>query len=245
MAVAGIGAAVVSGYFMILKLSQVMPFLLAALLGSIMVCFSVLAFETVIVFLRRHQKTIASLFIGAWFAIWVFTLLACVSGFFSFYSSILKTEIEQTAPQQINRQQLDLVHERQSDLRNNIAEKRKEIEDLQTLVAQMSTSMADREKYAGEYANAQARLLSREDQLTKLQDDLQATRDQESTLIASTPSIVTEQRSADFYGWLSGITGIRSGTLELIVSMFPALLIDLMASGGLAIALFLEGEKKT
>jgi hypothetical protein len=239
MAAAGIGAAIVSGYFMILKLSQVMPFLLAVLLGSIMVCFSVLAFETVIVFIRRQEKAIASLFIGAWLVIWVFTLLACVSGFFSFYGSLLTKTTEASAPEQANRRQLELIRDRQSDLQSNIAEKRKEIADLENILSRISDSMEDRQKYANEYTNAQGRLLSRENQLQELQDGLQKARDQEATLIASTPPILAEKRSTDFYVWLSSITRIKADTLELVASMVPALLIDLMASGGIAIALFL------
>lgn len=244
MAAAGIGAAIVSGYFMILKLSQVMPSSLAALLGSITVAFSVIAFEVVIVFFQRKQRGIAAIFVIAWLAIWIFTLLACLSGFYSFYSSVLSKQVEVSAPEQVNRRQLDLIHEREAELQTNIAEKRTQIIDLQRLVDQMSATIEDRQKYAQEYADAQARLLAREQTLSRMQDDLQAARNEEGTLLTVAPTIVAEKRGANFYAWLGAVTRLRADTLELLVSLLPALLIDLMAAGGLAIALFLEGERK-
>jgi hypothetical protein len=244
MGAAGIGAGIVSGYFMIVKLAQVMPFPLAALLGSIMICFSVIAFEVVIVFLQRRQRAAASVFVVAWLAIWLFTLMACLSGFYSFYGSILTKQVQVSAPEAMSRRQLDLIHDREVELQTNIAEKRRQIADLQNLVNQMSATVEDRQRYAREYADAQARLLAREQTLTLSQDDLQAARDQESALITAQPVVVADRRGTDFYAWLGEATGLRADALELIASMFPSLLIDLMASGGLAVALFLTPRRE-
>lgn len=238
MGVAGVGAAIVSGYFNVARLALFMPAGLAAVLGVLMVAFSVVAFEIVIVFLRRRQRALAVLFSGVWLIVWTFTFLATVAGFYGFYSSVQERATVASAPLAAARVRLDAIRSQARDLDRQAQQKEREIADLQRLVSQTTETLGARTANGWVYDDAQARLLSRENQLTAIEDELQAVRDAEAKAVAATP-VASEARRPEFYAWVGGMLGISPATLELVTSMFPSTFIDLMAAAGLAVALFL------
>jgi hypothetical protein len=235
---AGIAAAIVSAYLVILRLESFIPPALAILLGSVLVAFATIAFETIIVFLQRRRRAFAVLFSAVWLLIWSFTLVACLSGFWNFYANIQTQAQASTATSDAARQRLELIRQSELDLRGEIAQKTKEIADLESIVSGLS-SVEMRESKAEIYNESSSRLLSREAQLSRLQDQLEAYRTQEAAVIGQAPEAGSEIKRQDFYAWLGATIHVSPDSIELVTALMPAALIDIISSTGIALALFL------
>ena len=238
MASVGIASSVVSAYFAIDRLESFLPAYGAVIFGVVIVLFSVVAFETVIVFLRRRQRVISGVLIALWLTVWIFTLQAATAGMYSFYSNVQHVTAVSHAASNTASVELSIIRANEADLATQIDQKRAEIADIQRLLSQFS-SLATQNANQYQYDVLQSRLLSRESDLTNLGAQLQAERAKELRLVQSTPAALTQSTRADFYRWISELTGWRADAIELVSSIFPALFLDTISVTALAIALFL------
>ena len=230
--ITSIAASVVSAYLVITRLESFIPNALAIILGVTLVLFAIIAFETIIVFLQRKKIWIASLFAVIWITIWSFTLISCVSGFWQFYEDVRMKDRSSNSMLEAQSTKLSIIRQNESDKQLQVKQKSQEISDIQNIISSISNTDSH-------YQEMQSRLLSRESQLSKLQDDLTLLRNQEVSLIDSAPKVSSIVKKIDFYEWLGNLTKINPDTIELITALMPAILVDIMSSTGIALALFL------
>jgi len=238
MAVVGVASSVVSAYFAIDRLSNFLPLYGAVIFGVVIVLFSVVAFETVIVYMRRGKRAISGVLIALWLTVWVFTLQAATAGMYSFYGHVQHTSAVSQAASNTASVELSIIRANEADLTAQIDQKRKEITDIQGLLSQF-TSLSAQTANQYQYNILQSRLLSREQDLTALTGSLRDERAKELRLVQSTPAALAQSKRVDFYQWIAQLTGWRADTIELVSSLFPALFLDTISVTALAIALFL------
>jgi hypothetical protein len=246
MAAAGVGASIVSGYFTILRLGEFMPRMLATLLGTFLVAFAVIAFETVLVFIQRKGYFIAVLFIALWAIVATFTLTATVAGFYSYYAAVRVDRARAGSGEEVHRVELQGVRANISELGLRLEEQRRQLGSLQAIVADSSSSVERRSEYGRVYYDAQNRILQVQREMDRLQAALDVERTKETGILAEAPAAAVEasRPSQDFYDWTGTLLGVKAATMELVSAIFPSVFIDLISSIGLAVALFLSAETK-
>jgi hypothetical protein len=244
MAAAGVGASIVSGYFTILRLGEFMPRMLATLLGTFLVAFAVIAFETVLVFVQRKGYFIAVLFVALWAIVATFTLTATVAGFYSYYAAVRVDRARAGSGEEVHRIELQSVRSNTADLARRLEDQRRQLGPLQAIVEDVSTNAERRSEYGRVYYDAQNRILAVQREMDRLQAALDVERKKEAGILAEAPAAAVEasRPSQDFYDWTGTLLGVRPATMELVSAIFPSVFIDLISSIGLAVALFLSAE---
>lgn len=242
MAASGVGASIVSGYFTVLRLSEFMPRVLATLLGTFLVAFAVIAFETVLVFVQRRGYFIAVLFIALWGIVATFTLTATVAGFYSYYAAVRVDRAVASSGKEVHRVELESVRANIGQFVQRLEDQRRQLGPLQAIVADSSSSVERRSEYGRVYYDAQSRILAVQREMDRLQAALDVERSKEAGIMAEAPAAAVEasRPSQDFYDWTGTMLGVKPATMELVSAIFPSIFIDLISSIGLAVALFLS-----
>jgi hypothetical protein len=246
MALSGIGASIVSGYFTIMRLGEFMPRILATLLGTFLVAFAVIAFETVLVFVQRRGFFIAVLFIVLWGLVAAFTLTATVAGFYSYYAAVRVDRARAGSGEEVHRVELQRVRANIGQFVQRLEDQRRQLGPLQAIVADSSSSVERRSEYGRVYYDAQNRILAVQREMDRLQGALDVERTKEAGILAEAPAAAVEasRPSQDFYDWTGTLLGVKPATMELVSAIFPSVFIDLISSIGLAVALFLSAEPR-
>jgi len=239
MAVAGLAAAIVSGFFAVLRLEEFMPSWLAVVCGFFMVAFAVIAFEAVLVFVYRRQMFLAGVFVFLWVLVLVFTLMASVGGFYNYYAGVRHQRVVASGGEEAKRVELQSVRSHESALLDRVASLSKQLASMEAIVADASTSVERRAQYGRVFYDAQTRIVSLQDQMDRAQASLEVDRQKEASLLSATPAAAQVVR-ADFFTWVGGMLHVSPDSLELSSALFPSIFIDLIASIGLAVALFLS-----
>ena len=244
MAASGLGASIVSGYFAILRLAEFMPRGLAAVLGSFLVAFAVIAFETVLVFVQRKGYFIAGLFVVLWAIVAAFTLTATVAGFYSYYAAVRIERARSGAGEEAQRSELEGVRQNEEALRERILAKQSELRSLQKIVEDASQSVERRAEYGRVFYDAENRILAGGREIDRLQAALDVERKKENGILAEAPAaaVAASRPSVDFYDWVGSLLSVKPDTMELVSALFPSMFIDLISSIGLAVALFLSAD---
>ncbi len=263
MGVSGTVAAVVAGWFVCTGLMQFSPVPIAILLGVVMTAFTVTAFELVIYFWSlpgrkiiieakwawlkralnqpvpkkrgRHQfrigkenKGFAILFAVLWLVVEVYTFKSSVAGFYGEYAKTKASSVDQVALELLKRQETALAASRkQVD---------SQIEADQRLITLVSASIETKDQNPVTFRQAQERLAANRAWVAQNDANMAALITQETKLSLSG----VKEKTPAFEQWLAGVTGWSADWLQLLEAMLPAMFIDLIASIGLAVALFLR-----
>jgi hypothetical protein len=130
-----------------------------------------------------------------------------------------------------------------AELTTRLADQRKQLAPLQAIVVDASSSVERRAEYGRVFYDAQNRIIRVEGEMDRLQAQLNEERMKETQILAETPTATAHPRQ-DFYEWIGSLFGIKPETVELVSALFPSIFIDLIASIGLAVALFLTTERR-
>jgi hypothetical protein len=254
MAIIGIGAAVISVYYTTIWLLEFLPWAFALLLSSIMVGFSVSAFETVILFMsgqvtesRTAKATIAGGFIILWIIVSFFSIASTVAGQYNRHVQNLREEAK--AGVSTGRQNWAILQEQKGELQKRLSEYREQVSTLNKIMAGMS-DVESRTRNNQVWYETQFRLQKANEQMSKVALDLDKVRDEERVRLEESrkTGIVLSTTSAkdipDFYAWLSNVTGAERDKAQFVMALFPAVFCDIMAPVALAVALFLRRKKR-
>ena len=244
MALSGAGASVASGYFAITRLEEFMVPALAVLLGTFVVTFAVIAFEVCLVFIQRRSYFIAGVFVFLWLLTVVFTLNATVAGFYTAYTNYKHGVATSNASENANKSALDALKADEASLTARIAVLTADLQANERTVQNTTGSAEDRSNWGHIYYDAQTRITADGRALDDLQGRLQAAQGKETALLAATPAAVVTAARTDYFEWAGGLLHIQPATMELVSAILPAMFVDLISSIGLAVALFLQSERK-
>lgn len=182
----------------------------AWLMSASVTAYNATAFEVSVIFKSKRRFGLAFVFITLWTMVTLFSMATTVSVFydrFNFIEAQIALENKQTDS---NKLALELLQKKESDLRESIEFKKKDIEYRQ-------------EK---DYATTAVRT-----ELNELQEELQKNLSEQQQLLQETPEVTEKitKRKESLFAFLGRLMKIEGGVLEFIMSTLSAIFVNLIA----------------
>ena len=182
----------------------------AWLMSASVTAYNATAFEVSVIFKSKRRFGLAFIFITLWAMVTLFSMATTVSVFydrFNFIETQIALENKQTDS---NKLALELLQKKESDLRESIEFKKKDIEYRQ-------------EK---DYATTAVRT-----ELNELQEELQKNLSEQQRLLQETPEVTEKaaKRKESLFAFLGRLMKIEGGVLEFIFSTLSAIFVNLIA----------------
>ena len=182
----------------------------AWLMSASVTAYNATAFEVSVIFKSKRRFGLAFVFITLWAMVTLFSMATTVSVFydrFNFIETQIALENKQTDS---NKLALELLQKKESDLRESIEFKKKDIEYRQ-------------EK---DYATTAVRT-----ELNELQEELQKNLSEQQLLLQETPEVTEKitKRKESLFAFLGRLMKIEGGVLEFIFSTLSAIFVNLIA----------------
>ena len=182
----------------------------AWLMSASVTAYNATAFEVSVIFKSKRRFGLAFVFITLWAMVTLFSMATTVSVFYDRFNFI-ETQIALENKQSVsNKLALELLQKKESDLRESIEFKKKDIEYRQ-------------EK---DYATTAVRT-----ELNELQEELQKNLSEQQQLLQETPEVTEKaaKRKESLFAFLGRLMKIEGGVLEFIFSTMSAIFINLIA----------------
>lgn len=182
----------------------------AWLMSASVTAYNATAFEVSVIFKTNKRYFMSVIFMILWAFVTLFSMATTVSVFydrFNFQETQIAMENKQVDS---NKLALELLQKKESDLREAIDFKKKDIEYRQ-------------EK---DYATATVRT-----ELNKLQDELQSVLSEQEKLLKETPEVIETkvQRKESLFSFLGRLMHFEGGILEFIMSTLSAIFVNIIA----------------
>ena len=182
----------------------------AWLMSASVTAYNATAFEVSVIFKSKRRFGLTFVFITLWAMVTLFSMATTVSVFydrFNFIETQIALENKQTDS---NKLALELLQKKESDLRESIEFKKKDIEYRQ-------------EK---DYATTAVRT-----ELNELQEELQKNLSEQQQLLQETPEATEKitKRKESLFAFLGRLMKIEGGVLEFIMSTLSAIFVNLIA----------------
>lgn len=182
----------------------------AWLMSASVTAYNATAFEVSVIFKSKRRFGLAFIFITLWAMVTLFSMATTVSVFYDRFNFI-ETQIALENKQSVsNKLALELLQKKESDLRESIEFKKKDIEYRQ-------------EK---DYATTAVRT-----ELNELQEELQKNLSEQQLLLQETPEVTEKitKRKESLFAFLGRLMKIEGGLLEFIMSTLSAIFVNLIA----------------
>ena len=182
----------------------------AWLMSASVTAYNATAFEVSVIFKSKRRFGLAFIFITLWAMVTLFSMATTVSVFYDRFNFI-ETQIALENKQSVsNKLALELLQKKESDLRESIEFKKKDIEYRQ-------------EK---DYATTAVRT-----ELNELQEELQKNLSEQQRLLQETPEVTEKitKRKESLFAFLGRLMKIEGGVLEFIFSTLSAIFVNLIA----------------
>ena len=182
----------------------------AWLMSASVTAYNATAFEVSVIFKSKRRFGLAFIFITLWAMVTLFSMATTVSVFYDRFNFI-ETQIALENKQSVsNKLALELLQKKESDLRESIEFKKKDIEYRQ-------------EK---DYATTAVRT-----ELNTLQEELQKNLSEQQQLLQETPEVTEKitKRKESLFAFLGRLMKIEGGVLEFIFSTLSAIFVNLIA----------------
>lgn len=182
----------------------------AWLMSASVTAYNATAFEVSVIFKSKKRYGLTFVFITLWAMVTLFSMATTVSVFYDRFNFI-ETQIALENKQSVsNKLALELLQKKESDLRESIEFKKKDIEYRQ-------------EK---DYATTAVRT-----ELNELQEELQKNLSEQQLLLQETPEVTEKvtKRKESLFAFLGRLMKIEGGVLEFIFSTMSAIFINLIA----------------
>ena len=197
----------------------------AWLMSASVTAYNATAFEVSVIFKSKRRFGLAFVFITLWAMVTLFSMATTVSVFydrFNFIETQIALENKQTDS---NKLALELLQKKESDLRESIEFKKKDIEYRQ-------------EK---DYATTAVRT-----ELNELQEELQKNLSEQQQLLQEIPEATekTAKRKESLFAFLGRLMKIEGGVLEFIMSTMSAIFINIISPMSLVAVAEIKTKKK-
>ena len=182
----------------------------AWLMSASVTAYNATAFEVSVIFKSKRRFGLTFVFITLWTMVTLFSMATTVSVFYDRFNFI-ETQIALENKQSVsNKLALELLQKKESDLRESIEFKKKDIEYRQ-------------EK---DYATTAVRT-----ELNELQEELQKNLSEQQLLLQETPEVTEKitKRKESLFAFLGRLMKIEGGVLEFIMSTLSAIFVNLIA----------------
>lgn len=254
MGVIGTGAAVISVYYTTIWLVEFLPWGFALLLSSIMVGFSIAAFEASILFLsgqvteNRVSKisVVAGMFL-LWIVVSFFSIMSTVAGQYNKHIFNLRGTTEQS--RNTDRMKWNILQEKKAEIKERLVDYKKQMSVFNNIMAGMN-DVSSRTKNNGVWYESQYKLKQVNKKIVQLNKSMDVVRTEEKKFLDQSKETGllldpgAKKKTKNFYSWLAGVTGIVQDKVQFGMSLFPAIFVDLIAPIGIAMSLFLRNKYK-
>ena len=195
----------------------------AWLMSASVTAYNATAFEVSVIFKSKRRFGLAFIFITLWAMVTLFSMATTVSVFYDRFNFIETQIALENKQSDSNKLALELLQKKESDLRESIEFKKKDIEYRQ-------------EK---DYATTAVRT-----ELNELQEELQKNLSEQQQLLQETPEATEKitKRKESLFAFLGRLMKIEGGVLEFIFSTMSAIFINLIAP--LSLTAVLELRRK-
>lgn len=182
----------------------------AWLMSASVTAYNATAFEVSVIFKSKRRFGLAFVFITLWAMVTLFSMATTVSVFYDRFNFIETQTALENKQSVSNKLALELLQKKESDLRESIEFKKKDIEYRQ-------------EK---DYATTAVRT-----ELNKLQEELQKNLSEQQQLLQETPEVTEKatKRKESLFAFLGRLMKIEGGVLEFIMSTLSAIFVNLIA----------------
>lgn len=182
----------------------------AWLMSASVTAYNATAFEVSVIFKSKRRFGLTFVFITLWTMVTLFSMATTVSVFydrFNFIETQIALENKQTDS---NKSTLELLQKKESDLRESIEFKKKDIEYRQER----------------DYATTAVRT-----ELNELQEELQKNLSEQQLLLQETPEVAKKvtKRKESLFAFLGRLMKIEGGVLEFIFSTMSAIFINIIS----------------
>jgi len=223
MLAVGVGSVVISAYYNVLLALDFLPAFLAIIAGCIFVLFSVVSFETILLFSTfksmnkwKRRVTMAGLVI-VWLVAVIFSITSVVNGRYEKYMSTQHDKAGSNMSVNAERLKWNNLQERKKALIMRINERR----------AQLTKAELVNDK-----------------KLERYNASIEAIRGLEINMIKKNPEATDANRTAgdytDFYAWLAAVLSVSKEKIHFFISMLPAFFFDVISPIAIALFLFLK-----
>ena len=182
----------------------------AWLMSASVTAYNATAFEVSVIFKSKKRYGLTFVFIMLWGMVTLFSMATTVSVFYDRFNFTETQIAEENKQADSNKLALELLQKKESDLRESIEFKKKDIEYRQER----------------DYATTAVRT-----ELNKLQEELQTNLTEQQSILETTPEITEEtlKRKESLFAFLGRILHIEGGVLEFIMSTLSAIFVNLIA----------------
>jgi len=247
MTVIVVGAVSLSIYYTAIWLMDFLPPLLAIVLSSVMVLFSCMAFEIVILLGRSRQRILASVFLILWAVVLVFSMVSTVAGQ---YNQRIHNEVVATAKgsqMTYKRALYESYQAEEENLQKQIDDKMEQRTSYQKLLSQFDT-LEKQQEDRKIFNDLTWRIAVVDREVQKLNEQLSVIREKvRSSLEGETKEGLTQDTVVvhqSFYVWIGTVLGASPIHVEFWLSVFPAVFIDIIAPFALAFVLFVQRREQ-
>lgn len=221
---------VISGYISTLQtaiyLYDYVDMVSSWLMSASVTSYNVTAFEVAVLFRQNKRYGLTFVFISLWAIVTLFSMATAVSVFYDRFNFNEAVVAEENKNVDSNKLALELLRTKESDLREAIAFKKKDIEYRQ-------------EK---DYATATVR-----SELVRLENELQANLSEQQKLLSETPEVTQEvtKKKERLFAFLGRMLHVDSGVFEFIMSTLSAIFVNLISPMSLVAVTELKKKKLT
>jgi hypothetical protein len=244
MLIFAIGAFFLSCYFSIDALSKRQPVWIAWLMGVVLIGFGLVSAELSVYYKRQKSKN-WWIFGIAWLLILFYSINTTTASFYDRWT-VRETRMDvAVASDEASRSLLLSYETQESDKKILIADKRIRLANFQATLKKYE----DPELTKGaEYNNATWGAISLEKEIVALSKELTGVTELKNSLLRENPAVKKESsanKPSNYYEWVANIFKkfkVNADTLQFIVDLIPAIVLDLISSLALYVFLFL-GKK--
>ena len=182
----------------------------AWLMSASVTAYNATAFEVSVIFKGKRRFGLTFVFITLWAMVTLFSMATTVSVFYDRFNFIETQIALENKQSDSNKLALELLQKKESDLRESIEFKKKDIEYRQ-------------EK---DYATTAVRT-----ELNELQEELQKNLSEQQLLLQETPEVTEKvaKRKESLFAFLGRLMKIEGGVLEFIFSTLSAIFVNLIS----------------
>lgn len=250
----GVGAVSLSIYYTSIWMIEFLPIVLAILLSTIMIGFSISIFEVLLImrsqglFSSRITKFLVTItFSFLWVIVTSFSIMSTVAG--QFNKNIENIQDKSKVDTRSDRLLWNSLQDRKNFVQSRIGDTRKQVEVLNAVLRGMS-SFEDRKSNDKVWRSTQYELRKCSSEISELSSELDKIVQEERLQIESSRTsgnliIVESEEQVDFYGWIGSLFSLRKALVQFWMNLFPALFIDIIAPISFAVALFLNSKSLT
>lgn len=197
----------------------------AWLMSASVTAYNATAFEVSVIFKSKKRYGLTFVFIMLWGMVTLFSMATTISVFYDRFNFTETQIAEENKQADSNKLALELLQKKESDLRESIEFKKKDIEYRQER----------------DYATTAVRT-----ELNKLQEELQKNLSEQQKLLEETPEVTQKvtKRKESLFAFLGRLMKIEGGVLEFTMSTLSAIFVNLIAPLSLVAVAELRKKKE-